>query len=91
MRPAWMDELDRDDLCRYVMMRCGLEKYDEEMATRYKQDLKREVERIRNGYQHRGEPQDIARAARRAELLKIAMKGSPDFAEAAKGVPYLTS
>ncbi len=86
MRPTWMDDMDRDDLCRYVMMRCGLEKYDEEMATRYRQDLKNEIERLKDAYL-----QNSSRAARRVELIKIAMKGNADFQAAAKDWPYLVS
>lgn len=89
-RPAWLGEQDKDELCRYIMMRAGLDSEDEGRADRFREDLHKEITRLENSHHKRAPRQDIERLQRRVELIKIAMKGNPDFIAATENLDFIS-
>jgi hypothetical protein len=90
-RPSWMNSEDKDELCRYIVLRAGLESTDQATANRFRKDLKDEIAFLNNGHQKSRQPKHMERNPRRIELIKIAMKGNKDFQEETKGLPFFTA
>lgn len=85
-RPTWLGERDKEEFCRYVLLRAGL---DSENPDKYRHDLQVEISHLQNSFNKKGSRDDVERASRRIEMLKIAMKGSPDYSEATEHLPFM--
>lgn len=90
-RPSWMNDQDKDEFCRYIVMRSGLESPDSERAKRFQEDLKQEIELLKRGQANIGEKHHIERNPRRIALIKIAMAGNPHYQAEVKDIPYLAT